>query len=220
MANEIIYFFDPICGWCYGFSSHFSAFYDAHKDDYALKVITGGMVRNEQVVPIRDKADYLREAYIKVEEMSGAKFGQAFLERLEEGSTNYGSDVASLVFHALSIDNPVSRAELAKEIQQAIYIDGVDPMDINSYVTIAGKYDITPSELERRVASEDVQLMYESDLYTTQQFGVAGFPFAIVQLDGEYYQLARGFRSHEELEIILEKAIEYHRNREERSIPG
>jgi protein-disulfide isomerase-like protein with CxxC motif len=55
--------------------------------------------------------------------------------------------------------------------------------------------------------------MYESDLYTTQQFGVAGFPLAIVQLDGEYYQLARGFRSHEELEVILEKAVDYHKSR-------
>ncbi len=213
MRNQIIYFFDPICGWCYGFSDHFYAFYRSHKEDYDFRVVTGGMVRGDNARPIGKKAEYLKEAYPRVQELSGATFGEPFLQRLDEGSTVFGSDIPSLVFHSITSKYPDREVEAARAVQRAIYLDGIDPMNLNEYVTMSGQFDFENDEIVSLAESKDVQDKYESDLYSTQQFGIKGFPFVVVQLDGEYYQIARGFRTSEELNEVLTKAIDYHKQR-------
>jgi putative protein-disulfide isomerase len=214
MQNEIIYFFDPICGWCYGFSEHMSRFYDKHREEYEFRVVTGGMVRGEHAGAIGEKAELLNEAYPRVEEMTGVVFGKKFFERLKEGSTVFGSDVPSLVFHAISGKLPGEGVRVAKAVQSAIYTEGIAPMDILTYGSVAKQFDLGLDELEVLIESEEVKEAYTLDLYMTQQFGISGFPFAVVSLDGEYYQLAKGFRSEEDLEVVLGKALEYHASRE------
>lgn len=209
-----MYFFDPICGWCYGFSDHFYSFYNEQKANYDFRVVTGGMVRGDNVRPIGERAEYLKEAYPKVSELSGATFGEPFLQRLDEGSTVFGSDIPSLVFHAITARHPEREVEAARAVQRAIYLDGIDPLNLNEYITMSTQFDFNGEEIVELANSKDVKAKYESDLYSTQQFGIQGFPFVVVQLDGEYYQVARGFRSSVDLNEILGKAIEYHAGRE------
>ena len=213
MSNKIYYFFDPICGWCYGVSKHFAEFWKEHREDYTFEVITGGMVRPENARPIGEMADYLGDAYKRVEEMSGAKFGVAFLKRVKEGSTVYSSDTPSKVFHAIATALPQRKPEIASAIQSLIYDDGIDTEDLDGYGPIAQEFELDIPTLKRAMESEQVADAYQADLYTTQQFGVRGFPFSVVELDGEFYLLAKGFRPKDELNSILAKAIEYHGDR-------
>ena len=213
MPDSIIYFFDPICSWCYGFSTHFYTFFQKHREDYDLQVITGGMVRSENARPIGEIGEYLKEAFNRVREMSGAQFGEPFLQRLEEGSTVFGSDVASLVYHTLAAKLPDRSIEVARAIQRAIYLDGIDPLDVEAYLPVCKQFGLDRKEFLESVSGKEVQDLYEADLYTTQQFGISGFPFVVVKLDDEYYQVARGFRTSDELDTILGKATEYHSNK-------
>ena len=211
MKKEIIYFFDPICGWCYGFSEHLSKFAENHSDEYEFSVVTGGMVRGENARPIGERKTYLKEAYPKVQEMSGAEFGQPFLDRLEEGSTVFGSDIPSLVFHAIVSREGNSPVEVAKAIQREIYLKGIDPLLATEYDGIGKQFNTTLTELDQLLVESVAKESYEADLYTTQQFGISGFPFVVAKLDEEYYQVARGFRTADDLEIVLEQALKYHK---------
>ena len=188
-------------------------FFEKHRDEYEFKVVTGGMVRGEHAGAIGEKAEFLNEAYPRVEEMTGVKFGERFFERLKEGSTVFGSDLPSLVFHAISGKLPREGVRIAKAIQSGIYAEGIAPMDIQTYSSVAKQFDVTLDELETLIESEEVKEAYTMDLYMTQQFGISGFPFAVISLDGEYYQLAKGYRSEEDLEVVLGKALEYHASR-------
>jgi putative protein-disulfide isomerase len=57
---EIIYVFDPLCGWCYGFSPVIKQAYDTYKDKADFKVITGGMIIGDQISPIGKMAEPVR----------------------------------------------------------------------------------------------------------------------------------------------------------------
>jgi len=44
MKNKIIYVWDPMCGWCYGFEPQMEKFQEKYRDEYDFEVIIGGMV--------------------------------------------------------------------------------------------------------------------------------------------------------------------------------
>jgi putative protein-disulfide isomerase len=83
--DRIIYVFDPMCGWCFGFGKVMTEFEATYKDSIDFDVISGGMVVGEREGPVGDFADYILGAYTRVEEYSGMKFGQPYLDQLKKG---------------------------------------------------------------------------------------------------------------------------------------
>jgi len=113
------YFFDPLCGWCYGFAPTIEKFLDHHKHEMDIEVISGGMVKGESIKPIGDMAPYLKEAYKRVENTTGVVFGQPFLKNLDDGTMFYSSvppSIALAVFksygtaHDLSFSHDLHKA--------------------------------------------------------------------------------------------------------------
>ena len=64
---RIIYFFDTLCGWCYGFSPVIKQIADKYGDEFDFEVISGGMMMGERVQPASVMADYILNAYKTVE---------------------------------------------------------------------------------------------------------------------------------------------------------
>lgn len=64
--SEIIYVFDPLCGWCYGFSPVIKQAYDSYKDKADFKVLAGGMVIGDQIGPIGRISEFLKKATTNV----------------------------------------------------------------------------------------------------------------------------------------------------------
>ena len=210
MKHRVLYFFDPVCGWCYGFSKHLRAFYDEYRNDYEFEVITGGMVPKAHAQPIAHMAEFLSDAYKRVEAMSGAKFGMPYLDRVRDGQTIFESDTPSLMYHFFTGKHGADTVHCAGDVQDLIFGRGIDPSDVLAYAPLAEKYGVDPGYLTQVTADEEVHKMYEMSMYTKQQFGVEGFPFTIVEIEGEYYLLARGFTPIEELKSTFIKAEEYH----------
>ena len=170
------------------------------------------MVPEKHAQPIGERREFLESAYPRVEELSGVKFGDKYFERLKEGTTVYSSDMPSKVFHVLA-QRDDRHPLIAKSIQHLIYSKGIDPGEISAYGGVANEFGINRETMGAEVLRDEITNRYEEDIYTTRQFGVRGFPFAVVNLEGEFYLLAQGFRIAEDLEHNLHSAIRYHTDR-------
>lgn len=208
--NAVHYFFDPVCSWCFGFSAHMSEFYARHRNELRFEVYTGGMVQDASSEAGRQKAPYIREVLQRIQDLTGATFGRKYLQRLEQGTSIYSSEVPSKMFHALSAHMPGRKPEIASAIQELIYLDGIDPFDESAYVPLAEKFGLPVSSVKTAIGSGEIERRYEEDRYTTRQFGVQSFPFTLVELDGEYYLLAKGFAPIDILDKTLQAAVAYH----------
>jgi len=108
---KLIYIYDALCGWCYGFAPAMRDFYQNHKNDFeTIDVISGGMITRERIGAIGEVAPYIKTAYKDVENRTGVKFGEKFLKDiLEEGSTIFTSippSIALSVFKKEAQENP------------------------------------------------------------------------------------------------------------------
>ncbi len=78
----LIYIYDALCGWCYGFTPVMQQLEAAYRDKVAFDVLSGGMVPPEHAQPVRAKASYIAGAYKTVEEYTGIQFGEAYLHHI------------------------------------------------------------------------------------------------------------------------------------------
>src|ERR1043165_827458 len=99
MDITLLYIMDPLCGWCFGFSSVMKQVQGAYPA-FRYQVITGGMMAGEARQPFSNLSGYVLKAYKRVEEFTGVKFGEPYLDMLREGTEMGDSGPPCRAIHA------------------------------------------------------------------------------------------------------------------------
>lgn len=196
----LYYFFDPLCGWCYGFSPVIKKFVERHKHELDVELIGGGMVRGESEKPIADMEPFIREANKKVENVSGVKFGEKFHEVLDEGTRVYSSVPGCIALNVYKSFTDKRQLEFGTAMQQAIYKDGVDPYDMEYFADIAARLNVDKSEFLVRSELDMYRKEAYDDFSVTQQFKVTGYPTLVLHFKDEFFLLSKGFTDLDNLE--------------------
>ncbi len=213
---KLIYIYDALCGWCYGFAPTMRDFYQKNKNAFeTIEVISGGMITGERIGAIGEVAPYIKTAYKDVENRTGVTFGKPFLKDiLEEGSAVFTSippSVALSIFKKEAQNNPKLAGEkneqllhFAEDLQKLIYFDGIVPQDYTKYGELAEKYDLDKTDFIEKMTNLEYEKLTQKDFQLSKDFGVNGFPTLIIQKEEEYYLFARGFVDLTEMEKRFE----------------
>lgn len=204
---KITYYFDPLCGWCYAFSSVMDSIQANYKNKVDFEVIPGGMVTGNKVGPVKNISDFLLKAIPGVEKMTGAKFGDPFLQNLKKGEMIYNSTPPSLAFNALKELQPKNQVTVASTIQKAIYLNGQAPMDTATYGSIAKFLGEDSLEVISGLKSQDQLQKTQSSFQKSKTAGITGFPAVFIEVDGEKSLLTRGYSSYDKFEKALKKYL-------------
>jgi len=204
----ILYFFDPLCGWCYGFSPVIEKLQNQFGEALDFDVISGGMIVGERVGPIGVVVSYIKQAYKQVESMTGVRFGEKFINNtLEEGTAIFDSEPPSRVMTVLKQHNPARSVDYAGLIQKAIYKDGIAPTLPHAYLPYVEKEGMDAQKFLTLMDDSDIAKKTQDDFRYSGQLGVSGYPTLVLQADQEYHLIARGWRSFEDLEPVMERIL-------------
>ena len=198
---KIIYVYDALCGWCYGFSPVITQFQEKHKDSLSFEVISGGMITGNRIGPIGEVASYISWAYKDVEKATGVKFGDEFLNKtLKNGSaifTSIPTAIALSVFKNLDSKNSI---RFASELQKAIYYDGIEPEDLTAYGKIAVKFGLDPDSFVLKMKDPFYKKLAEDDFIKSADLNISGFPTIFIEMNGTYYKIGSGYMPFGDLE--------------------
>ncbi|MDP5171783.1 MAG: DsbA family protein [Bacteroidia bacterium] len=207
---QLLYVFDPLCGWCYGFHEVMERIETSYGKQFEFQVLTGGMVRGDRVGPIGKVAAYIKEAYKTVEQRTGVTFGEGFLTNiLAPGTAVFDSDPPSKAFVAIKHHAPDRQVAIASAIQKVIYQDGMEPAKPASYQAVAQEFGLDPNELLRIMQAESTMEAIEMEYNMSAQLGVSGFPTVFLFTQTHRFLLARGYVSYEELDESIGQAFAY-----------
>lgn len=206
--TEILYFYDALCGWCYGFSPVISAFSEKYQDQIRFRVFSGGMMMGERSGPINTVAPYIKNRYQDVEERSGVKFGEAFInERLNPGTAVLSSlepAIAMAVFKSFESGKEI---RFAAALQKAIYYDGILSTDLKAMIPYAVELGIDEQEFRIRLNDPIYHDRAYDDFRTCQRFGIQGFPSTVLLHEDKYYLLGHGYTDFESLETRMNQIL-------------
>lgn len=198
---KILYFWDAYCGWCYGFDKIFTKFYENHSD-VEIEIISGGLFFGDNSKKIKEYG-YFQEGNKKISEMYDVEFGEEYSKVLEEGEMILNSVHPAIAMDVVKEFIPNSKLlNFAYDIQCKFFIEGKSLSEVKTYVELSDKYEIDSSDfaLKLTIAFKNSNPIHP-DFIKTLDLGIEAYPTAVLEKDGEFYDL-RGYATEpEDIEI-------------------
>jgi putative protein-disulfide isomerase len=200
---EIIYIFDALCGWCFGFSPVMQELYKKH-NDVKFTVISGGLVTGNRVGPMSNMASYIEKAIPGLENTTGVKVGEEFKKQLKLGVRIQNSLTPAIAFCILKEMLPDKQTPLAHAIQQAYFVKGEDLENEETYTNIAKAFFLDEVEFRRKMADPRYENMANEEFEQAKRWGITGFPAVILNRGDSLIALSNGYTTFPELEERFE----------------
>ena len=206
---SIIYVYDALCGWCYGFSPVIKKVFEKYQAQFDFEVISGGMILGEREGPINEVAAYIKGAYKTVEDTTGVKFGENFVNIvLEEGKLYFSSEKPAIALSVFKTIYPKKAIHFAHDLQSAIYHDGLDLSIDKSYVVLAEKYQINGQEFIEKLNTEEFKQAAYYDFVLAKQLQVTGYPAVLIKTgESNFYMIAKGYTDFESIELRIQNVL-------------
>ncbi|MBK7343890.1 MAG: DsbA family protein [Saprospiraceae bacterium] len=191
---HFIYVYDPLCGWCYGFSPVICQLREEYAEKATFEVIAGGMIRGDRVGPLSDMADYIRKAYKDVEETSGIRFGQPFLDELfGDADMVLDSEPGCLAQAVINHLKPEQAVAFASSIQNAIYSEGMHPGDQDRIIQLLVHQGLDRETVVQALSDDQMYQRMINGFSRSEGMGVRGFPTLFLEMEGQRHVVSRGF---------------------------
>lgn len=203
---KLIYVYDPVCGWCYAFTPVVQELKRQLGDELEVEVLSGGMMTGAHRRPASSMYTYIKEARVRVENMTGIKFGDAFIEGYLKTNDLMDSEKPSIAMTVFKQYLPEQALNFAHDIQTALKFEGKSLNDDKTYEPILEKYNLPITEFLEKMGTEENRYATASEFQQVQAWGITGFPAAILEpAPDKLYLIAKGYTPLERLQEVIEK---------------
>lgn len=190
---HLVYFADPMCSWCWGFSPAIAAIEQEYGEALPVRLILGGL-RPYTTEPMdRETMQQRRSGWARVAEASGQPFDPAFFDR---DSFVYDTEPASRAVAVIRRRSMADALEAMRRIQRAFYAERQDVTQTDVLAAIAESMGFERAAFLEDFESEAARAETRQDFAISQQVGINGFPTLIAGRgrDNQYELITNGFQ--------------------------
>lgn len=200
---QLVYFADPMCSWCYGFSPVITALAERFEGRLGLQVVMGGLrAGNTEPMTGKDK-DYVRGEWTKVGEATGQPFDPSFFNR---DTFVYDTEPACRAVVAARRLQPNMALPMLARVARAFYAEARDMTVADEISEVAEEAGFDRAAFVAAFMSPEVQNETFRDFLTAQELGIRGFPTLIAGSEAKGYALlTNGYRPLEDLAGPLQR---------------
>ena len=211
MQPLLIYCYDAYCGWCYGFSPVIKQIAEDYQSKLHTEVLSGGMVLPEEPVHISATAGYIKDAYKRVEELTGIQFGEDYLWHInnpDESDWFPSSEKPAIAMSIFKEMYPDRQVQFAADLQYGLHYEGRDLTDNEAYRHLLEKYKIDADDFYNKLKSEAYKEKAYYEFQLCKQLQVTGFPQVLMQAtENKFHLLARGYTDYETLQKRIDLVL-------------
>jgi putative protein-disulfide isomerase len=192
MTSQLIYFSDPMCSWCWGFSPVIAEVQERFGFALPIRLIMGGL-RPGTTTPMTDEArTELRGHWRQVTEASGQPFGE---QALATSGFVYDTDPAARAVVLVRKSAPDKALAFLAALQRAFYVEGADVTDLGVLADFAVAFGLQRGVFLAAMQTDEAKQETWRDYAISQKAGVTGFPTLVMgpRADGAYVPITRGF---------------------------
>ncbi len=206
---KLIYYYDALCGWCYGFSTVIENIVKEYDGKVEVEVISGGLFTGERVGKINDVAAYIKQgAYKFVEERTGVNFGKDFLNILfGSGEMLLDSMYPSIALCIVKDKAPEKQFEFAEILLSAFYKDGLSANNIEGYLKYVEKIGLDKAEFKKAMDLPEYKEAALKEFNSFKSKGLTGMPSLVLEKNGQQQLLGSGYLSFKELDLKLKNEL-------------
>ena len=203
---HLIYFSDPMCSWCYGFSPVIDDIRRAFGRALPIRVVMGGL-RPGTATPMTDAARHeVAGHWSHVHDASGLPFDSAVLA---PAGCIYDTDPAARAVVVMRRDDEERALAYLARLQRAFYAEARDITRGEVLADLAAEHGAASDLFLAQWAAEDAKQETWADYAVSQRAGVTGFPTLVAgpNADGVYGVVTRGYAPGEQVVGVLKDWI-------------
>lgn len=206
---KLIYAFDALCGWCWGFSPVIKKLQEEFKQQYDFEVVSGGLILGERVAEAREIGNYVLKAIPQVEATTGITFGKEYKQLMHSGTEKLDSMPPAKFLALVKQISPSQQLQAAQAVQEVHFSRGKNLNLWPTYEEISDKLfpSHTPT-LQAAYFSPEATALAKQDFIKAYQLGIQGYPAVLLNSNKNFYTLSRGYTSYQNLKSQLAKIEE------------
>ena len=204
--TRLVYFADPMCSWCYGFSPVIAALAERFEDRLPLDLVMGGL-RTGNTEPMRDKdKEFIRGSWTRVGAATGQAFDMSFFDR--DGFVYDTEPACRAVVTARRLMPHMALPFMAR-VQQAFYAENRDMTAADEIAQVAEEAGFDRAGFGTAFTAPDTRNETFRDFLTAEALSIRGFPTLIAgSEDKGYALLTNGYRPLDDLAGPLERWLD------------
>jgi putative protein-disulfide isomerase len=201
--TRLVYFADPMCSWCYGFSPVVAALAEQVEGRLPLDLVMGGLrAGNTEAMRNPDK-EMIRGAWTRVGAATGQPFDFSFFDR--DGFVYDTEPACRAVVTARRLMPRMALPFMAR-VQQAFYAENRDMTDADEIAQVADEAGFDRAAFAAAFTAAETRNETFRDFLTAEALGIRGFPTLIGGSEEKGYALlTNGYRPLEHLAEPLER---------------
>lgn len=175
---ELIYGFDPLCGWCYGAIPAIRAVREA-LPDLAVRPVMAGLVTGPRVGPYADALGYIRSAAEHMRQRTGRYPAHPFWDLIATPGVMGDSAPPCVAIHAVERAAPGAALDFAHAVVVAHFERGADLNLAESYAPMIARH--APGVTLPDLHDPDLAMAAMAE---GRALGVSSFPTLVLRAGG------------------------------------
>lgn len=213
---HLVYFADPMCSWCWGFSPVIEAVERRFGDALPIRLILGGL-RPGTVEPMDQAAkDEIRAHWDHVHEASGQPFDPGFFDRRD---FVYDTEPPSRAVVVVRRRGAAEALAFLRRVHAAFYAENRDVTDEAVLAELASQSGLERGAFLEAFRGDEAKRETRLDFAIARQSGITGFPSLIAGAGdpADYAVVTRGYQPADRIIPPLEDWARAHRAPVERA---
>lgn len=205
MAKQFLYFADPMCSWCWGFSPVMEAL-SAHVGDRALiHVLVGGLYVGVTEPMNGERRAAVRDHWERVGEASGQPFDFGFFDR---SFFVYDTEKACRALVTARRLDPLSALPFLRHLHRAFYAENRDVTRTDVLVDVAEAYGFDRDAFEAAFDDDETLETTAWDFNTARRLGATAYPTLLAQDGDKAAAITIGYQPWSQLEPVVTAWLE------------
>ena len=181
--STLVYIHDPMCSWCWAFSSAFERLREGLPTEVRTKRLLAGLAPDSREPMPAQMREYVRGQWRQIQrQVPGTRFNFDFWTRCVPRRSTYPACRAVIAARrqGKALDEAMTRA-----IQRAYYLQARNPSDTETLVDLAVELGLDVPGFQRALVSAEVEEALMDEISATRRMGVRAFPALVLETDGQ-----------------------------------
>lgn len=201
LQKTLLYFADPMCSWCWGFSPVVQAIQQTFQDELPLQLVLGGLSPDPTTRTMDEPTKKtIREHWQHVNELSGQTFDFRFFERQD---FTYHTEPACRAVVTARRAKPELALPFLELLHRSFYTQNLDITQLPVLSELAGEIGLAPQAFAEAFDSDDARAETQRDFRISHQLQVRGFPTLIAVKDNAGTMITAGYQSWQQTEALI-----------------
>ena len=184
MPAILVYCYDPMCSWCWGFRPTWNTLESllsdlVQSDTLIIQPLLGGLAKDSDAPMPDEMRAKLPTIWRQIEQTLGTPFNHDFWSKNTPRRSTYPACRACLVARDFDLES-----EMRFAIQQAYYLNARNPSDMDTLLDCAEQIGINPADFVSAYEGVFQELRLEKEIKKARALGLNSFPsLALLRAD-------------------------------------